>query len=88
MVALQHQLLMENICFLPHPLKRFSWETGTRRYRSKPGCSLSRILRQYFESIEKSLKNSKNNMLDEIKGDMIRNVKAYCILSLKISSML
>ena len=29
-----------------------------------------------------------NNVLDEIKGDVIRNVKAYCILSLKISSML
>ena len=56
MVALQHQLLMENICFFPQPLERFSWETGTRCYRSKPGCSLSRVLRQYFESVEKSLK--------------------------------
>lgn len=48
MVALQHQLLMENICFLPRPLESFPWEIGPWCYRSKPGCSLIRVLRLYL----------------------------------------
>lgn len=86
MVALQHQLLMENICFLPCPLERFSWEIGPWCYHSEPGHSSWAFWDNIWICWE-IIKNSTNDIFDGIKGTWEKNVKAYFILSLKISSV-